>query len=116
MRGGGEFYQYMFTIREFRDILREERFKVIKIDFYSPAKGLRDEIGFARKLYQKLKRTENGEQGIRANAKATHKLDHNLKLICKKGMRKLIQFLPIRFYVSHMMLFICKNDDFLKFE
>lgn len=93
----GEFYQYLYTKKEFQRILKKHNFRIIKISYFGSYKGIKDELfkKYSQKVYNKLKPGKEKQ-------KSKNKLFYFIK--------NFMNFYLFRYLFGHAMIIICSNN------
>ena len=103
----GKFYQYAFSVGEFRKILRESGFRVMKVIPYDVTKGLKDEIPLFNYFRQKLK----GEMSVmKVKVNNPTKIRNSISRL-RKYLKTIVQLNLIRRFAGHMVLFVSYKEN-----
>jgi len=94
----GEFYQYLYTEREFLKIFKKHGFEIVKITYAGSYKGIKDELfkKISKKVYETLRASGNKdttEKGI----------------VLFNIIKFFVNLFPVRYLFGHTMILVCLN-------
>jgi len=109
-KAGEEFYQWAFTKKEIRNIMKNAGFQVHRIIPFDAVKGIKDELPGVWKFYQLLK-SDSQKPDVRTKAKASKQDSSRLAFqIVKSVLKGILELYLARDIFGHMVLAVAEKQ------